>query len=360
MVSVFVGDDASRHGTLCRGRVGDGLVSPTTTARGGRSVAARRSAAEQLLQYIPHALTNACRVEIICSTPAGRRMRKSFAYKRAADGRAYFPPNSAANAWGFSSSPVACFVSSFQVRLRPGAKTRFRMNSPTWLIVGVKGPGGIVVLEHFAGDRPMHLAGEQLAHHVIVVIGRRGDDVDLAGDSRARRGRSGRFSNWYFSTRSHHSLFRSWSGSCVHALLERSITWHQREKISSWLRRIFMPVSVNASPGRARPRPSSRASWPFFENRSNIIATPSVAQDVRRRSAARKAACAGCSCCCRPNGPARAASCPSSIRWARCWPARARRPSRSMSVQKACGLLPGFSYRSLRAITSSIGRPMPA
>ena len=35
-------------------------------------------------------------------------------------------------------------------------------------------------------------------------------------------------------------------------------------------------------------------------------------------------------------------------------------PSRSMSVQKACGLLPGFSYRSLRLSTSSIGSPMPA
>lgn len=47
---------------------------------------------------------------------------------RLIDRAVYFPPNSAANALGFSSSPVACFVSSFQLRLRPGAKTRSRIN----------------------------------------------------------------------------------------------------------------------------------------------------------------------------------------------------------------------------------------
>lgn len=46
----------------------------------------------------------------------------------------YFPPKSAANARGFSSSPVACFVSSCQVSERPGSKTRWRMKSPTALL----------------------------------------------------------------------------------------------------------------------------------------------------------------------------------------------------------------------------------
>ena len=63
----------------------------------------------------------------LCTNPAWdtplRKMRRLLRQ---------FPPNSAAKARGFSSSPVACFVSSFQGRVRPGANTRFRMNSPTW------------------------------------------------------------------------------------------------------------------------------------------------------------------------------------------------------------------------------------
>ncbi|MEO2089013.1 MAG: hypothetical protein ABGY75_05890 [Gemmataceae bacterium] len=35
-------------------------------------------------------------------------------------------------------------------------------------------------------------------------------------------------------------------------------------------------------------------------------------------------------------------------------------PSRSMSVQKACGDLPFFSYRSLALMTVPMGRPMPS
>ena len=35
-------------------------------------------------------------------------------------------------------------------------------------------------------------------------------------------------------------------------------------------------------------------------------------------------------------------------------------PSRLMSVQNACGLLPGCSYKLLRASTSAIGSPTPS
>ena len=36
-------------------------------------------------------------------------------------------------------------------------------------------------MQHVAGDRAVDLAGEQLAQHVVVVVGRGADDVDLAG-----------------------------------------------------------------------------------------------------------------------------------------------------------------------------------
>ena len=45
-------------------------------------------------------------------------------------------------------------------------------------------------MRHFAGDGMMHLGSEQLPHHVIVIVDRRADDVNLAGI--VRRVASGR------------------------------------------------------------------------------------------------------------------------------------------------------------------------
>lgn len=42
------------------------------------------------------------------------------------------PWRSFANAFGFNGSPVANLVSSFHVLVRPGSKTFFRMNWPTF------------------------------------------------------------------------------------------------------------------------------------------------------------------------------------------------------------------------------------
>ena len=46
----------------------------------------------------------------------------------------HLPWKSLANAFAFSSSPVACFVSSFQLSFLPGSDTFFFMNSPTALL----------------------------------------------------------------------------------------------------------------------------------------------------------------------------------------------------------------------------------
>src|SRR6185312_13830774 len=48
-----------------------------------------------------------------------------------AGAKSYSAEKSAAKAFGFKSSPVANFVNSFQVSVRPGAKTRSFMNFPT-------------------------------------------------------------------------------------------------------------------------------------------------------------------------------------------------------------------------------------
>ncbi len=62
------------------------------------------------------------------------------------------------------------------------------------------------------------------------------------------------------------------------------MTWHQREKISSLLRRIRAPASSNAF-GSASETPIAASQSASFENLSNIIATPSVVRmcaSVRR------------------------------------------------------------------------------
>ena len=46
----------------------------------------------------------------------------------------HFALKSAANAFAFSVSPVACLVSAFQVMVLPGSKTFFFMKSPTFLL----------------------------------------------------------------------------------------------------------------------------------------------------------------------------------------------------------------------------------
>ena len=53
------------------------------------------------------------------------------------------------------------------------------------------------------------------------------------------------------------------------------MTWHQREKISSWFRWTFIAASSNFA-GSGTFRPIFSRNGRCFEKRSNIIATPSV------------------------------------------------------------------------------------
>ena len=95
--------------------------------------------------------------------------------------RPYSRPISAANALAFKTSPVACFVRPFQSSERPGVKIRALRKSPTALLPTKLALAGSTPFKHVAGDRVQHLVGEKLAHQVVVIIGRRTDDVDLAG-----------------------------------------------------------------------------------------------------------------------------------------------------------------------------------
>ena len=56
---------------------------------------------------------------------------------------------------------------------------------------------------------------------------------------------------------------------------KRSMTWHQREKMSSWFRSTLAAVSSNAF-GSSTLTPIFSSHARDLENRSNCIATPSV------------------------------------------------------------------------------------
>ena len=182
---------------------------------------------------------------------------------------------SAAKALGFRSSPVAWRVRAFQPSVLPGAKTRVLHEVADGPVAHVVRLRRVDAVEHLAGDRVVDLRGEQLAHHVVVIIGRGADDVDLAGvvGRVAALGTAGRLgTSPPGPTRGRSGPDRgprrapSRTGTSPGTSARRS---------GACFAACVAPASSKAL-GSARRTPIASSQSASLENFSNIMATPSV------------------------------------------------------------------------------------